>query len=243
VDEEPQTPKEATPRERSALLLSAFILSIVAIILGVVRFQQSLYPKPQIADIRASSASFQPNVPPDFSDFETLSKKDTDEDGLNDYDELNRYATSPYLADSDSDGVSDSDEITEGEDPNCPTGEDCANRPSTEMQNSVTANDAIGLEGIAVPDFSPELMRTILRGAGISDEQLVEYTDDDLGALYARITEDEDTEVSVAAPPQPDASPDEIRELLRKNGVSDDLIGAVDDETLLKLFSENTKTQ
>ena len=54
-----------------------------------------------------------------------LRAKDTDKDGLNDYDELNIYNTSPYLEDSDSDGFSDKQEIDSENDPNCPVGRDC----------------------------------------------------------------------------------------------------------------------
>ena len=36
-----------------------------------------------------------------------LSTRDTDQDGLSDFDEINIYQTSPYLKDSDSDGVDD----------------------------------------------------------------------------------------------------------------------------------------
>ena len=53
---------------------------------------------------------------------ERLRSQDTDEDGLSDWDELNVYITSPYLADSDSDGIKDGEEISAGTDPNCPTG-------------------------------------------------------------------------------------------------------------------------
>ena len=53
---------------------------------------------------------------------ESLKTKDTDEDGLTDWDELNVYETSPYLEDSDSDGISDWEEINRGTDPNCPEG-------------------------------------------------------------------------------------------------------------------------
>lgn len=51
--------------------------------------------------------------------------KDTDGDGLNDYDETSTYNTSPYLADSDSDGVDDRQEVETGGDPNCPAGQNC----------------------------------------------------------------------------------------------------------------------
>jgi hypothetical protein len=58
-------------------------------------------------------------------EMETLQKEDTDGDGLNDYDELYVFRTSPYIADSDSDGTGDKQEITNGEDPNCASGMPC----------------------------------------------------------------------------------------------------------------------
>jgi len=51
--------------------------------------------------------------------------KDTDEDGLSDFDEINLYLTSPYLADSDSDGYTDGEEVASGHDPSCPRGSNC----------------------------------------------------------------------------------------------------------------------
>ncbi len=54
-----------------------------------------------------------------------LQAKDTDKDGLSDYDELYLYKTSPYLEDSDSDSYSDKTEVDSGKDPNCPTGKTC----------------------------------------------------------------------------------------------------------------------
>jgi len=58
---------------------------------------------------------------------EQLKNQDTDGDGLSDWDELNIYHTSPYLADSDSDGIPDGVEVANGTDPNCPQGKDCGN--------------------------------------------------------------------------------------------------------------------
>jgi hypothetical protein len=56
---------------------------------------------------------------------EILQQTDTDQDGLSDYAEIYLYKTSPYLADTDSDGVTDAIEIAQGENPNCPRGENC----------------------------------------------------------------------------------------------------------------------
>jgi hypothetical protein len=65
-----------------------------------------------------------------------LKNKDTDADGLSDYDELNLYKTSPYLTDSDGDGANDGDEIKKGTDPNCPAGRTCLN---SEFENGASA--------------------------------------------------------------------------------------------------------
>jgi len=45
------------------------------------------------------------------------SSHDSDGDGLNDFEEVTRYGTDPYLKDSDGDGVSDPEEIRRGADP------------------------------------------------------------------------------------------------------------------------------
>jgi hypothetical protein len=57
---------------------------------------------------------------------EVLKRRDTDGDGLSDYDEIYVYHTSPYLEDSDSDGLVDLKEVEQGTDPNCPQGKDCS---------------------------------------------------------------------------------------------------------------------
>lgn len=43
--------------------------------------------------------------------------KDSDTDGINDYEEINKYCTNPSLKDTDEDGISDSGEISLGSDP------------------------------------------------------------------------------------------------------------------------------
>jgi len=63
-----------------------------------------------------------------------LQTTDTDKDGISDYDELNVYHTSIYLADTDSDGINDKEEIDSGDNPNCPRGKDCS--LSSEANNS-----------------------------------------------------------------------------------------------------------
>jgi hypothetical protein len=77
-----------------------------------------LNPKVSAADNTASATT-------QTSD-DKLKRQDTDGDGLSDYDEINVYHTSPYIADSDSDGIPHGIEIAKGTDPNCPQGKDCS---------------------------------------------------------------------------------------------------------------------
>lgn len=77
-----------------------------------------------------------------------LKAKDTDGDGLNDWDELNVYKTSPYLADTDSDTFDDKKEIESGNDPTCPQGQTCAvtTTPTTDQPdafNNPTLNNLL----------------------------------------------------------------------------------------------------
>lgn len=142
---------------------------------------------------------------------ESLKAKDTDGDGLSDYDELNIYNTSPYLEDSDSDGFSDKQEIDNDKDPNCPTGRDCYLDPLTsaeteaDIQDSTLNNlleqydyseeDEAILEGAESFDFetlfgssmSADDLREMLIQAGMDEEMLNQISDEELMDSYAEI--------------------------------------------------------
>ena len=70
-------------------------------------------------------------------------QKDTDGDGLSDWDELNTHLTSPYLEDTDSDGFSDKEEIATSNDPNCPVNTECY---SEDPESGESGNTAAGTE-------------------------------------------------------------------------------------------------
>jgi len=129
-------------------------------------------------------------------------EKDTDQDGINDYDELNVYRTSPYLADSDSDGFSDSQEIKSGDNPNCPVGQTCgrdeeksANTPfrAADTRNPLPFEDA-GLGGMKIETkddiekvlgaLTTESIREALLKEGIDKETLDQLTDEELREMF-----------------------------------------------------------
>lgn len=122
---------------------------------------------------------------------------DTDEDGVSDYDELNIFSTSPYIADSDSDGKLDGSEILEGGDPNCAIGKTCA---STELIQSGANSAFLSAQAPEAPDaatvptlndavselqnLSVEDVRKLLESSGVDMDQLAQLSDEQVMALY-----------------------------------------------------------
>jgi hypothetical protein len=143
----------------------------------------------------------------DDAQFEELKNKDTDLDGIVDYDELYVYKTSPYLADSDSDGFDDKMEIFSGNDPNCPEGVVCGSSVNTKKveieadsnnENLVTEAAATGDLQFEttdeIKDFfgqaSIEDIRAALIDSGLSAEQVTQIDDDVLKQMFNQAIEE-----------------------------------------------------
>lgn len=120
-----------------------------------------------------------------------LKTQDTDSDGLNDYDELYIYRTSPYLEDTDSDGTKDLEEVQNGNDPNCPKGRDCIGDISSQDSAPPGTNttlppppaDALGklqdLQNLSVTDI-----RKLLADSGVPQDVLKSVDDQTLRSIY-----------------------------------------------------------
>ncbi len=136
-----------------------------------------------------------------------LHNKDTDKDGLSDWDELNVYYTSPYLEDTDSDGFTDKEEIDSGNDPNCPAGRDCSEQTiktndnnqleAADFKNENLSLDQISnglnsvsdseLEKILQGQADAKTLRQALINSGASEEALNKISDEDLLKAYQQM--------------------------------------------------------
>ncbi len=137
------------------------------------------------------------------NDSTVLKTKDTDGDGLSDYDETNVYRTSPYLKDTDSDGLSDGEELKNNTDPNCPQGKTCAN--PTPVNNQIPSDSEINFNGLMNEQAGLEApvntsadalnvntstaptaaeVRAMLINAGLDEQSLKGISDVDLLQLY-----------------------------------------------------------
>ncbi len=126
----PKLPSGLTPEQKvaSALLV---ILGLGGVILGFMSFGANIR-RPFELRLAAAPKGFELESQRLAREEEESKTRDTDEDGLSDYDELRVFRTSPYLKDTDSDGFDDKAEAFSGNDPNCPSGKTCGTVLSSE---------------------------------------------------------------------------------------------------------------
>lgn len=173
-----------------------------------------------------------------------LKTKDTDEDKLTDFDELYIYNTSPYLADSDSDTISDYDEIMNSEDPNCPKGQVCFKTAQAAVESEKPKQESRDVT------ITPDKLRQVLIQSGkftkaqvdlLSDEDIMnvyQQTLKDNPQLLNSLTENKsnnETAGSIAV------SAEQVRQILREQGVEEETISQFDDAELMQMYQEALK--
>lgn len=169
------------------MLLSIF--AIFAIGLGFLQIRNTMY----------APFALNNGVPytskDDINTNEALIYRDTDKDGLNDFDELYVYITSPYLADTDSDGMDDKTEVEKGTSPICAEGKDCSNPiftgeslPITAAASSTTSSEPLPpTQDLASILNNPTEIRKALVASGFDKAVLDQMSDEDLMKVVTEI--------------------------------------------------------
>ncbi len=232
--------------KRVEKLLSGAILffGLAALVLGFFQFKSNIN-KYFIRPVNTPIAEANPD------DLLGLSQKDTDADGLSDYDELYIYNSSPYLSDTDSDGINDGGEIARGTDPSCPEGQNCFAAWNQISPGIVipgqSSSDTSGSNLLLSGQLTPAQLREFLKQAGVSAAELDAYSDEDLLQIYSEILSEQQSQNSPAAPAQnvnlpvtdiKDLTTEQIRQLLAEAGVSKEVLEQVTDDELMDLVNE-----
>jgi hypothetical protein len=195
---------------------------------------------------------------------EDLKNKDTDGDGLSDYQELYTTKTSPYIADSDSDGVSDKAEVDRGTDPNCPEGATCYRQVALTNSNTNTtiATSNTNTQSTSASSLTPDQLRAVLRNAGASEDKLKSIPDDMLLQTYQEVINDQSTSNtnqaantnisttnaatnstidinSITTDDLKSLSIADIRQILIESGVPKNTLDQVDDATLQQIYNDS----
>ncbi|MDO8559858.1 MAG: hypothetical protein Q7S23_02350 [bacterium] len=210
---------------------------VLTLAVGVVQLRASLrFPLARIVN----------QVPPSLTDFTAFNPAtlalgqapDTDGDGLTDPEEQ-ALGTSAYLEDSDSDGRRDRDEVTAGTDPNCPEGQTCVAAAGPD-----TAATPAAVPPASAPGFDPVAVRDQLRRAGLSEELLAGFSDQQLEEVYREVVNEQGTGApagpGVTLPSVEAQLPkgEDLRQLLLQQGMPKDSLDQLSDDQLQQMLQE-----
>ena len=223
-------------RHPEKVFLVFFIISILALVVGV-WYSRNTIRKPFLITSETQQQEDNSEALDNFSTLLAEQQKDTDEDGLTDYQEINIYKTSIYLKDSDSDGIDDNVEIAQGLNPTCPEGQDCSFVDTPDSK--ITADDLVPNDDLFI---SPEYIasaKLILLQNGYTEEELDSMTDDVVIETYQSVLDDADSNLNkeqqlVAG----NIEIDDLRRLLLENGVEADVLDQISDEDLLDAYTQ-----
>lgn len=144
-------------REQKAGFIFLLVFAILTVGLGGLQMRNTIYGPFAIRPAGTSGPLF-------LDEDAKLQQIDTDQDGINDYEELNFYETSAYLPDTDSDGIRDKDELDQGTDPLCPEGQTCAGADAVlTVSSTIDAN---------LPIEAPNPLDTLANGTLLKPEEL-----------------------------------------------------------------------
>lgn len=177
----------STEQKMAFILLLVF--SVLGVVLGFVQIRNNLY----------GPLALNNNVPGSIKDtvnsVDALKYRDTDGDGLTDFDELYKYGTSPYLLDTFGYGMSDKEVIDKGL-ALCPNaGKNCSDA-GTVMDVAATttsaASAAVTSTSPTEADFyaainNPAALRQMLLQSGVSKDVLKNVSDSDLMLLVGQM--------------------------------------------------------
>ncbi len=175
-DDQPIT--DEPPQGHRAGAWVVLVMGLIGLALGIYQWRGSF-----AAAFARTGPAFKTPDQVESDRIAALKTKDTDSDGLTDYDETYIYKTSPYLKDSDSDGIADKTEINKGTDPNC-AGDQCAALSGTAIVSATTTDQATTDVAAQILNPTPAQIRALMLQSGLKQEDLDKIDDATLLDLY-----------------------------------------------------------
>jgi len=216
------------PTKQKFFLLLISLLGGAALVFGAREVFKNFYtPYPKIAGKNSQPINSElENFYQNYSAIIALQNKDTDADGLSDYDELYIYNTSPYLSDTDADGLDDKAELAGGSDPLCASGQNCELAISKNSGDEVLKN----LTGSLDVSLNPEIYKEN------SDLQFLDQAIPDTAvANSGDLGTTSDLELTLE---NILSSPESLRKFLLTNGMKQEDLDKLSDQELLLAVEE-----
>lgn len=243
--------KSGLSQEQKIGFILLLVFGIVGLTLGAVKIRNQMFAPFSLNNTVPSAIKDQ------LSAVDAMKYRDTDGDGLSDYDEEYVYGTSRFQPDTFNygNGLTDKD-VVERNLPRCGNaGKDCSDASTpigTTPTTTATADSLQAVLGAAPPDLnqilsSPTEIRKMLIENGMSKDMLDTIKDSDLMAVVNQVMTSSTTSGTKSATPQQTAStnlsqvlssPAEIRKMLIANGMSQAVLDKVKDQDLMVLVNQ-----
>lgn len=240
----------------TAVAVTVFI-AVIAVFASIKNINRPAWEIFPAINNNAACPNGQCGVKSELADLFASQGRDTDSDGLSDYEETYVYASSPYLADTDSDGFNDKEELDKGYDPNC-AGESCVVVAETGSGAAAkpAADNSIGNQ-ILSGQATPAMIRSLLLERGVKQTDLDRVNDSDLMKLYREMlgggaTDSGGGNAAVATTTGQTIqsleqlralSGAQIRALLVKQGAPEAILNQLSDEQLKTMFISQLEEQ
>lgn len=249
MDENPI--KSGLTLEQKLGFVFLFIFTIFFLIIGFFQIRNNLYRPYALSDAVPEIL-----VREKFSDpIEALHYRDTDRDGLTDFEEIYIYGTSAYLADTDGDGINDKDEILQGKNPLCAEGSPCdrkeeSHTPIQNLENWIKNPESQGsLFDMSAILNNPEQIRLLLTSSGVDANLLANFSDEEILQLGQEIFTSEDFQTAMNIQMSSVSKGSSEKTLSKEELLANPLLlremiletGYVDKESLDKLSDEEVK--
>ncbi len=229
-----------------------FVFTILFLIISFFQIRNNLY-----RPYALSNAVPDILIKEKFSDpVEALHYRDTDRDGLTDFEEIYIYGTSAYLDDTDGDSVKDREEILQGRNPVCVEGTECdkqvgENLPIQNLENWIKDPESEGnLFDINDLLNDPEQIKLILISSGVEENKLKGFSDEEILKIGKEIFDSEDFQNALGVRMSSLNTTSSTEKVIEKKDVFEDIsllrkmileTGYVDKEALDKLTDEEVK--
>jgi hypothetical protein len=226
-------PAYTRPQKIAVAVLAVFGVFVVTA--WFIQLKKSIRDPLAYSETSQQNSQNCPNGDCSGANTEALKNKDTDADGLTDYDELYTYKTSPYLEDTDSDGFSDKAELDSKNNPNCPVGRDCNATP--------LENDAAIIQPDGSATGTPSAEELDAEGAIM--QQMITQTQASGAATGQNpaqnvATTAQDSQYQKLLNGTLDAN--SLRQMLLDTGMDKAKLDKISDEQLLQSYSDMTKS-
>jgi hypothetical protein len=251
------TKVEKTPMEKFFVFF-LILISVSAVVLGFMQFKKDIEGPALssyldrkrgelIQKYQASSVDTEEEL------VSRLKNQDSDLDGLDDWSEINVYGTSPYLSDTDNDGLNDKQEITRGSNPNCPEGLDCSLISSTPLEAALTSeveniNSIISNIGDTDMQTMMQYEQELLAGTitleqlGINNPELQKIFDEMKNVPADPAANLNSAEKNQAIEELKNMTPAQLREEMISRGMDKATLDQMDDQTLMDLLDQIIST-